>query len=433
MRFDKISIMNMRLIGDVPLELSFRRDKNIFVLLGDNGYGKTTILDAMATTLAVFTMQFSGIQDYQIGNLDVHINRHGNRSAFLSIKADVFHEEEIFSIIRYRKGIVNPPKANYEQIRQLAIEKKDAIIQNKDVELPIFAYYGTGRGQFSVPERKRGFQKTYERWDCYKNAIKPETDFKRFFSWFDVMESEELYMMKERQDFNYKFPALEVVRKAISMFVENYQNPRIKVKPLRFVMDRIDEDGTQHELRIEQLSDGYKIVIAMVADLAARMAEANPNMHNPLHATGVVLIDEVDLHLHPNWQRTILRKFHEVFPNIQFIVSTHSPIIVVGSSDIAQVINLNNPNCKVADISKSNVGLVLLSELFGLSSLKAPIWDDKIREKEEILLKAELSSSDKERLQVLNQELSGLSVQDPNIIKANELLEEIANKLHIQL
>jgi len=198
-------------------------------------------------------------------------------------------------------------------------------------------------------------------------------------------------------------------------------------------MDRVEKDGTRHELRIEQLSDGYKIVIAMVADLAARMAEANPKMPNALHAKGVVLIDEVDLHLHPNWQRTILRKLHDVFPNIQFIVSTHSPIIVVGSSDIAQVINLNNPTEEVPDISKSNVGLVLLSELFGLSSLKSPIWDEKIKERENILSKSELSEDDKERLEELNQEMNGLSIQDPNIIRTNELLEKIANELHIQL
>ena len=306
MRFDKISITNTRLIGENALELSFRKDKNIFVLLGDNGYGKTTILDAMATALAVYAMQFPGIQDYQISDLDVHINRHGHRASYSAITAALTYEGNPISVTRYRKGVANTPKTNYDQIKQLALEKKEAIIRQEEVALPIFAYYGTGRGQFSVPERKRGFQKTYERWDCYKSAIKPETDFKRFFGWFDLMESEELHMMKELQDFNYKSPVLEVVRSAISMFVDCYQNPRIKVSPLRFIMDRVEKDGTRHELRIEQLSDGYKIVIAMVADLAARMAEANPKMPNALHAKGVVLIDEVDLHLHPNWQRTIL-------------------------------------------------------------------------------------------------------------------------------
>lgn len=77
----------------------------------------------------------------------------------------------------------------------------------------------------------------------------------------------------------------------------------------------------------------------MVADLAARMAEANPSMPNPLIGKGIVLIDEVDLHLHPLWQRIILKQLNHTFPNIQFIVSTHSPIIVVGASNIAQIVN----------------------------------------------------------------------------------------------
>ncbi len=158
-------------------------------------------------------------------------------------------------------------------------------------------------------------------------------------------------------------------------------------RPLRFVMDRVETDGTRHELRIEQLSEGYKIVIAMVADLAARMAEANPAMPNPLEATGIVLIDEVDLHLHPRWQRTILKELTGVFRNVQFVVSTHSPIIVVGAAGVAQVVNLNNTlsdENTLSEISVSNVGQVLLSDLFGLKSLQSPEWDDKIRERDEL-------------------------------------------------
>ena len=120
---------------------------------------------------------------------------------------------------------------------------------------------------------------------------------------------------------------------------------------------------------IEQLSEGYKIVIAMVADLAARMAEANPGMDNPLEASGIVLVDEIDLHLHPQWQREIILQLTTVFKNIQFIVTTHSPIIVMGAANVAQVVNLNMTDNETEDVSKSNIGAILLSELFGLPSL----------------------------------------------------------------
>ena len=154
-------------------------------------------------------------------------------------------------------------------------------------------------------------------------------------------------------DFGYKSPVLEAVRNALSIFVTSYRNPRIETRPLRFVMDRVDEDGSFHELRIEQLSEGYKIVIAMVADLAARMAEANPGMDNPLEASGIVLVDEIDLHLHPQWQREIILQLTTVFKNIQFIVTTHSPIIVMGAANVAQVVNLNMTDNEAEDVSKS--------------------------------------------------------------------------------
>jgi predicted ATP-binding protein involved in virulence len=82
------------------------------------------------------------------------------------------------------------------------------------------------------------------------------------------------------------------------------------------------------ELRIEQLSDGEKCLLAMVGDLARRLAIANPSLDNPLEGEGVVLIDEVDLHLHPQWQRMILPRMIKTFPNCQFIVTTHSPQIL---------------------------------------------------------------------------------------------------------
>ena len=217
--------------------------------------------------------------------------------------------------------------------------------------------------------------------------------------------------------------------------VDDFQNPRIMTRPLRFVMDRVESDGSRHELRIEQLSEGYKIVIATVADLAARMAEANPEMSNPLDAHGIVLIDEVDLHLHPKWQRTILRDLHRVFPYVQFIVSTHSPIIVVGAAEIAQVVNLNNSaNDVVPSVSVSNVGQVLLSELFGLKSLQSPKWDSKILERDTILAKPKLTPEDEIRLSQLDEEMKGLtSLQDSNAIRSSQLLEKLARQLNIEL
>lgn len=88
------------------------------------------------------------------------------------------------------------------------------------------------------------------------------------------------------------------------------------------------------------MSDGEKCTIALFGDLARRMALANPNKDNPLDGEGIVLIDEIELHLHPLWQRRILNVLKKVFPNIQFIVSTHSPQVLGEADDTYNVLRL---------------------------------------------------------------------------------------------
>ena len=225
MRIDKISITNMRLVGECTRELTIDANKNVLILLGDNGFGKTTILDAIATAMAPYPAQFPGISDFQLSDLDVHINRQGRRAKFLTVEAEFSDGEAQMRSVRYRKGTHNTPKTNYEQLKQAAIVKKESILAgDSNVELPIFAYYGTGRGQFQVPERRRKLQQVYDRWDCYNNAINPKTDFKRFFGWFDLMEDEERRTKEKLRDFNYKSPVLSAVRSALSEIVPYYKN-----------------------------------------------------------------------------------------------------------------------------------------------------------------------------------------------------------------
>ena len=101
-------------------------------------------------------------------------------------------------------------------------------------------------------------------------------------------------------------------------------NLRVVRKP-RLEM-KIDKDGMS--LNVSQMSDGEKCTMALLGDLARRLALANPKRQNPLLGEGIVLIDEVELHMHPSWQRKVLRKLRETFPNIQFIITTHSPIVL---------------------------------------------------------------------------------------------------------
>lgn len=119
------------------------------------------------------------------------------------------------------------------------------------------------------------------------------------------------------------------MRKAIEAMLPGMSNPRIKLSPLRFVVSVQSDDGKlEEELSIDQLSGGYRIMLALAADLARRMAQGNPHLPDPLQSEAVVLIDEIELHLHPSWQQRILADLTRTFPNTQFIVSTHSPQVL---------------------------------------------------------------------------------------------------------
>jgi predicted ATP-binding protein involved in virulence len=115
------------------------------------------------------------------------------------------------------------------------------------------------------------------------------------------------------------------------------------------------------ELWVNQLSDGEKCLIALIGDLARRLAIANPILRNPLEGSGVVLIDEIDLHLHPRWQRMLIPRLIKTFPNCQFFISTHSPQ-VLGEIDPQHIWFLHQDEQTLEiDYSKP-------SQAFGLSS-----------------------------------------------------------------
>lgn len=434
MRISNLRLKNLRLFGEKPCNIDFS-SRNIVVLLGNNGTGKSTILDAISYLISPFISQFPNIADRQIPETDVA--RTANGLAFYLEIEGTFESATGEHVVekRYRKGFGKAPESDLKEIKRLATDLKEAIVSGSEsVELPIFAYYGTGRGNINAPERRRNFQKVFERWNCYTNALLPSTDFKTFFAWFDLMEDEERRQREKLRDFDYKLPALETVRRALANFVgDKYTTPRIEIHPLRFVMSEIGEEG--RDLRIEQMSDGYKIMIAMISDIASRAAEANPQMENPLLSKGIILIDEIDLHLHPLWQREIAGQLSRTFPNIQFILSTHSPVVIAGASKIAQVVNIADyeqadpSESRMGDLSLLDVGQLLLSNLFGLESLKAPVWDKTIARRNELLAKGQISQQEKAELEKLNSELSVLqSGCSPQEIQVAKLLQKLVAK-----
>lgn len=409
MRLTALSIHNMRVFGEKnPLEVTLSPNKNLFVFVGNNGNGKTTLLDAIACQASVFISAFPKQALRNYSEVDVHIDEHSMLSPYLEVNSTFcMSNGETFDVTRIRKGTRKGAESQIRSMKAHAeIMLNDIMSGKHSIALPVIAYYDTERGLIQAPERRRDFPRTYDRWECYTFALAPATNFKRFFAWFDLMEDEERRTREELRDFDYHSPVLEAVRRAIaSMLGEHYANPRIDIHPLRFVVDEMESGIVKRQLRMEQLSSGFKIMLAMVADLAARMAEANPNMADPLQSDGIVLIDEVEQHLHPQWQRKVLSQLHSTFPNVQFIVTTHSPLVLLGANNDAEIFHLEDRHIvskASSDYSSYDVSLLLLSELFNIESVTSPQWDEKLKQREALMTKAILTEEEQKQLSVLN-------------------------------
>jgi predicted ATP-binding protein involved in virulence len=198
-----------------------------------------------------------------------------------------------------------------------------------------------------------------------------QTGFDEFFRWFRSLENLE---NEERRDSpEYRDHRLEAVRKALPKFMPEFTNLRIRRAPLRMTVFKQGQ-----ELIINQLSDGERCLLAMVSDLARRLATVNPGLADPLQGEGIVLIDEIELHFHPKWQRGILPTLSSTFPNCQFIVSTHSPQIVSDVQPDAIYLLRQTPQGLIASHAVGSYGRdsnQILEDLMGVTDRPIHIID----------------------------------------------------------
>ncbi len=191
MRIKSLSLQNFRLFGDDTQSIHFDRSKNITILLGDNGAGKTSILDSLALCLAPYLDAIPNesfkARSKTFAPSDVHLSGPDARAPFAFIESKILVDsEDPIEVRRVRKGYGDQTQeSNIKELKNygLSLFEKDKLQKNNansnrnEVILPIIAYYGTGRGQIVVPERKRNFTKAYNRWDCYAGALLAATDF----------------------------------------------------------------------------------------------------------------------------------------------------------------------------------------------------------------------------------------------------------------
>lgn len=323
MQIDKIIIDNFRAKTHIDIHLG----KRLTLLIGENGSGKSTILDAISIGLGAILSYLPKVSGVTIKNTD--IKQTDNQTApYCRIKIEtqkgIVWDRTLRRDQSKKTASQIPPAVGLSIIKKhLEAEIINPFNEGADFQLPVISYYGVSRALLDVPLRRRGFPKTHQRFEALENALHSTSRFKSAFVWFYNKENEEQRRQKEVRSFDYKLPELEAVRTAIGRIFPDISEPHIMLNPLRFAVKMNGEI-----LDIMQLSDGYKTLLSLIIDLAARMALANPQMPNPLETPATVLIDEIDLHLHPQWQHRIIGNLLAAFPNAQFILTTHSPYIV---------------------------------------------------------------------------------------------------------
>lgn len=233
-------------------------------------------------------------------------------------REDIENEEEIFSDIEQMNNEINEMNLYidssfnaFDKIVSLQedIKEKGRELTNatKNNELEKIAYFSK-----QLNELKKEFTK-----------VQSDTD--------SLLTKAESLRKKDalRKKRNYLDIQLKAVKDAVQNFT-NFENIRIRRKPkLRMI---VEKDNLEFE--VSQLSQGEKSLMALVGDIARRLAMLNPSLENPLNGQGIVIIDEADLHLHPQWQRQLIERLTKTFPNCQFVLSTHSPLVISDSKDI---------------------------------------------------------------------------------------------------
>lgn len=350
MKIKKVKLNNYRGFKEFELDIP----DNHAVILGANASGKTAILEAMSICIGTILIGFDGVSSSGIKKTDVRQEYYKLGSVGdvqlqypVVTACEMEIDDELFDFSRrLNKAKGRTTKLEAENIITY-FSKIDKEIKSgsEKVILPLISYYSTGRlWLHTVYERKQTRNKyemnikddesnyRFNRLNGYTDCLSARSNEKLMLKWFENME----YISFQKKK---NIPELDVVKRAIAEFYARSLEYNINVQEIivefdsilnQLVIEHLDGNGDVKRLPFGILSDGYKIMLSMVADIAYRMATLNPQLLEKtlVETKGIVMIDEIDMHLHPKWQRHVIEDLNCIFPNIQFIFTTHSEHVI---------------------------------------------------------------------------------------------------------
>lgn len=384
-RLKSIKLINYK--GFTNLNIPFSSSSNCTILVGNNGCGKSTILEAIKKTLTHVSARLA-TQSYNGDLIDEFEIKKGDAETSTIISSFALNEEIFTMEMSQTKALTeSKKKSKYTELTTFANILRQSNSVSKGFSFPLLASYTVDRANDVTTKDIDKSEEILDShvWDqskAYSKSLNGKADFKLFFRWFKELveannannsqikeltsqlkvnenllkspfikgfisdsgdsETGKLFVEQHKavvQDLRDKINSfsttndivLDSVCNAIYKFLPGFSNLQIQRAPLDLT---VEKDGIQFS--VLQLSQGEKSLLALVADIGRRLALLNPNLEAPLDGTGIVLIDEIDLHLHPMWQQKIVKSLESTFKNLQFIVTTHSPQVcqTIDSKDI---------------------------------------------------------------------------------------------------
>ncbi|HCG6537994.1 AAA family ATPase [Vibrio parahaemolyticus] len=439
--------------------------KQTTILIGSNGSGKSTILEGLAKNLQflVDNIRVRNNNHYKFDDNEININ---TKNKYAITKCSLtLNDEYTFScsLTKNYENVARKVQSELEQFKLLgAMHQESDRLRGDDFPYPLFAYYPIERTVLIKREdverkqNKRSRKSIFNKIEGLNKAFDGSSNFDTFFGWYkeidDIIneqssknnlspeaireallkaESEgrsaedlgklisNLLDSKESNTDNTLPKKLEkqskVIVEAIKNFLTGVQDVEITRTPV------LDMYVKSNDLRLSvfNMSQGEKTLLALVSDIARRLVTLNPNSSAPLNGNGVVLIDELDLHLHPQWQQTIIKNLERTFPNVQFIISTHSPLILTTVTSEQIKILTDEVNVQEIKSPKSNpFGKVSSEALAIMNTPEKPEIDVELSiliNRYEELVKLGLEESDEAQGVLVKLQDNGYSIDESQL------------------